>query len=102
MIAEVEGDTELNTTDSGPWSRASARRRSATVPSASSQLMRCQPASADPFGVVRLIGYRRRSGWAVIAGASLPLRHSTFPVGWDGSRFRVNVPFDTVARAPQR
>jgi hypothetical protein len=72
------------------------------VPSASSQLMRLQPASVEPFGVVRFIGYRRRSGWAVIAGASFPLMHSTFPVGWDGSRCSVNVPSDTVARAPQR
>src|SRR5581483_7823960 len=37
-----------------------------------------------------------------MAGASLPLTHSTLPVGCDGSRFNVNVPSDTVARAPQR
>jgi len=42
------------------------------------------------------------SGWAVIAGASLPLTHSVFPVGCDGSGFSVNVPSVTVARAPQR
>ena len=70
--------------------------------SASSQLMRRQPGSAEPFGLVRIIGYCSRSGWAVIAGASLPLTHSTFPVGCDGSRFSVNVPSVTVARAPQR
>jgi hypothetical protein len=38
----------------------------------------------------------------VIAGASLPLTHSTLPVGCDGSRCNENVPFATVATAPQR
>ena len=101
-IADVEGETELNTTDSGPWSRASPRSRSATVSSASSQVMHRQPASAEPFGLVRTIGCRRRFGWAVMADASLPLMHSTFPVGCDGSLSRVKVPSVTVARAPQR
>src|SRR5580765_8174917 len=101
-IADVDGETELNTTDSGPWSRASPRSRSATVPSAASQVMRRQPGSAEPLGWVRIIGYRSRSGWAVMAGASLPLMHSTLPVGCDGSRSSVNVPSITVARAPQR
>ena len=101
-IAEVEGETELNTTDSAPWSRANAWRRSATVASASSQLMRCHPASAATFGLVRFTGCRRRSGCAVMSPAALPFTHSAFPVGCEGSRRSVNVPFATVARAPQR
>ena len=64
--------------------------------------MRRQPGSAEPFGLVRIIGCRRRSGWAVMAGASLPLMHSTLPVGCDGSWSSVKVPLVTVARAPQR
>ena len=99
---EVDGETELNTTDSGPCWRANDCKRSATMASASSHVMRRQPGSDDPLGFVRIIGCCRRLGCAEIAWASLPLTQSTFPVGCDGSRFNVNVPSPTVARAPQR
>jgi hypothetical protein len=101
-IADVEGDTELNTTDSGPWSRAKAWSLPVTVSRASSQLMRCQPGSEAPLTRVRFIGCRKRSGCAVISGAALPFTHNAFPVGCDGSRPSVNVPLATVALAPQR
>jgi hypothetical protein len=55
-IADVEGETELNTTDSAPCSPASVRSRSATASNASSQLIRSQPGSAEPLGVVRFSG----------------------------------------------
>ncbi len=101
-IADVDGDAEANTTDSGPWSRARARSRAATVSSASSHVIGCQPGSGSSFGRVRFNGCVNRPGWAVIRGASLPFTHRALPVGWDGSRLSANVPPVTVARAPQR
>ena len=62
-MAEVEGEAVLNTTLSGPCSAAMRRRLAATVSSASSQLIRCQPGSASPFGRVRFSGWSSRSGW---------------------------------------
>lgn len=101
-MADVDGDTELNTTDSGPWSAASAWSRSVTICNASSHEIRCQSGSDAPFGAVRLRGCRKRSGWLVISGAAFPLTHSAFPVGCRGSRDSANVSSVTVARAPHR
>ena len=102
-IAEVEGDAEPNATHSGPWSLASARSRDATMSSASSQLMRCQPGSAAPLGLVRLRGWSSRSAWLTISGAALPFTHSAAPVGCDGSgRRATNAPSVIVASTPHR
>ena len=49
LIAEVDGELQEKTTDSGPCSSASVPSRSATVSSASSQVTRCQPGSLEPF-----------------------------------------------------
>jgi hypothetical protein len=102
-IAEVEGEVALNTTDSGPWSRASPRSRSAIVSSASSQVTRRQPGSPAPLGFVRLSGWSSRSGWYTISGAAFPFTHSAWPVGCDGSGCSAtNVPSTMVALAPHR
>ena len=61
--AEVDGETQLTATLSGPSRSASRRRLAAVISSASSQPIRCQPGSGSPFGRVRLRGYRSRSGW---------------------------------------
>ncbi|HEX5922731.1 MAG TPA: hypothetical protein VFY45_02790, partial [Baekduia sp.] len=45
LIAEVDGDAEANTTDSGPDSVAIAPSRAAIVSSASSQLIRSHAGS---------------------------------------------------------
>ncbi|CAN5873630.1 hypothetical protein BH20ACT6_BH20ACT6_21600 [soil metagenome] len=103
LIAEVEGDVALNTTDSEPWSRARARSRAATVSRASSQVMAFQPGSPDPFGAVRLSGCSSRSAWVTSSGAVLPLIHSAWPVGCEGSGCSaVKAPSLIVAFAPHR
>jgi len=56
LSAEVDGDADPNTTDSGPGSAASPRSWPATVSSASSQLSRSHPGSSAPFGAVRRSG----------------------------------------------
>src|SRR6266496_2034925 len=53
-IAEVDAETRLNTTLSGPCRSASCRNRVALRSSASSQLIRCQPASGSPYLLGRL------------------------------------------------
>ncbi len=62
-IADVDGETTLNTTLSGPCCAASRRSPVAVSSSASSQLIRCQPGSGSPFGRVRFSGWSSRSGW---------------------------------------
>ena len=51
-----------NATCSAPWSARIAPMRSRDLVSASSQPIGCQPGSAAPFGCVRRIGCRMRSG----------------------------------------
>ena len=103
LIADVDGEAELKTTDSAPWSRARARSRAATVSSASSQEMRRQPGSAAPLGLVRASGCSRRSAWCTISGAALPLMQRAWPVGCEGSGCSSrSSPSLTVAVAPQR
>jgi hypothetical protein len=103
LIAEVDGEVALNTTDSGPWTRLRARSCAATVSSASSHVMRCQPGSPAPLGFVRMRGCSSRSAWFTISGAALPLTHSAWPVGCDGSgRNATNSPSVIVAFAPHR
>src|SRR5262245_21558102 len=102
-MADVEGEALPNTTASGPDSTAIAVSRDAMVASASSQLRRSQPGSAEPFGLVRRNGYSNRSGCATISGAALPLTQIACPVGWPGSgRSASRRPSSTVAVAPQR
>src|SRR5919204_2803579 len=49
LSAEVDGDADPNTTDSGPDVSATARSRAATVSRASSQPIRSHPGSSAPF-----------------------------------------------------
>ena len=103
LIAEVDGDAEANTTDSGPDAAAIALSRAAIVSSASSQVMRSHIGSSAPFGAVRRSGCSTRSAWPTIAGAALPFTHSARPVGWAGSgSSAVKRPSTVTAVAPQR
>ena len=81
LIADVDGEADANTTDSGPDAAAIAVSRAATVSSASSQLIRSHPGSSAPCGAVRRSGCSTRSAWPTISGAALPFTHSAFPVG---------------------
>ena len=81
LMAEVDGDADANTTDSGPEAAAIAVSREAIVSSASSQLIRSHAGSSAPFGAVRRSGCSTRSAWPTIAGAALPFTHSARPVG---------------------
>ena len=54
--AEVEGETRLKATLSGPSLSAISSRRAAVRSRASSQLIRCQPGSGSPLGRVRIKG----------------------------------------------
>jgi hypothetical protein len=103
LIADVEGDADANTTDSGPDAAAVAVSLAATTSSASSQLIRSHAGSSDPFGAVRRSGCSTRSAWLTIAGAALPFTHSARPVGWAGSgSSAVKCPSTVTAVAPQR
>jgi hypothetical protein len=53
-VAAVDGEADANTTDSGPYLSLISDSRSATVCSASSQLIGNQPGSLSPFGVDQL------------------------------------------------
>src|SRR5512132_2460457 len=53
LSADVDGEADPKTTASGPLSPAIRRSLAATVSSASSQLIRSQPGSGDPLGLVR-------------------------------------------------
>ena len=55
-MADVDPETWLNTTLSGPWRSAICRSLVAVTSSASCQLIRCQPGSGSPFGRVRFSG----------------------------------------------
>src|SRR5918911_4154500 len=81
LSAEVDGDADPNTTDSGPDAAAIAVSRAAIVSSASSQPIRAHAGSSAPFGAVRRSGCSTRSAWPTIAGAALPFTHSAPPVG---------------------
>ena len=103
LIAEVDGDADENTTDSGPDSPAIPVSRAATVSSASSQLICSHAGSSAPFGAVRRRGCSSRSALATIAGAALPFTHRARPVGWRGSgSSAVKPPSTLTAVAPQR
>ena len=69
LRADVDGDADPNTTDSGPVAAAIAVKRAATVSSASSQLICSHPGSSAPFGAVRRSGCGTRSAWLTISGA---------------------------------
>ena len=103
LIAEVDGELELNATACGPSAALSVSNRSATVSSASSHVIGSHPGSAASFGLERRRGCSNRVGWSTMSGAAFPFRQSARPVGWDGSgRSATNFPSSTVARAPQR
>jgi DNA-binding transcriptional LysR family regulator len=55
-MAVVEGDGRLKATASGPCAPEISRIAAATVSSASSHEIRCQPGSGSPFGRVRFMG----------------------------------------------
>jgi hypothetical protein len=58
----VEPDAKVKATACGPCRSATRRIAAAVRSSASSQPIRCQRASASPFGRVRRSGQVRRSG----------------------------------------
>ena len=62
LIPVVEGELLLNRTASAPCAALISFRRSAVMPSASSQESSSQPGSAAPLGFVRRSGMVSRSG----------------------------------------
>ncbi len=103
LIADVDGDADPNTTDSGPDAAAIAVSRVATVSSASSQLIRSQAGSSAPFGAVRRSGCSTRSACPTIAGAALPFTHNARPVGCPASgSSAAKRPSTVTAVAPHR
>src|SRR5262245_1720698 len=91
------------TTASGPERVAMSFNRLPMSSSASSQLTRCQPGSADDLGWVLRSGYKSRSALWTISGAARPFGHSALPVGCVGFGLTsISLPSSITLIEPQR